>query len=101
MNKVYAIIIGLLLASIYGYFAFFTTVLKPIKLDMLFISSGIIVAPIGAAMLWVIESLGIVTDPGMGGGILIFSLGGFVVWFCIFTFISYIAINKYVQAKHH
>ena len=99
--KLQSLLSGLFLGTAYGGIAFYTTALKSTGLNILFISSGMILASIGAGLLWVIEKVGLVSDPGMGGGILIFALGGYVLWVAIFSLVSFFAINKYVASKNH
>jgi uncharacterized membrane protein (UPF0136 family) len=84
-KKTVSLLSGITLGSTYGGIAFFTTLFKGTGLDTFFISSGIVLAPIGMALLWVVESLGLVTDPGMGGGIIIAALGGYMLWVIIFS----------------
>jgi hypothetical protein len=94
-------LIGLLLASLYGYAAFFTTTLKGTGLDMLFLGSGILVAPIGMSLLWCIEAIGLVSDPGMGGGILISALGAYILWVVIFSLVPFLVLQIYGARKNH
>ena len=99
--KIKSLLIGIMLSSVYGGIAFYTTLLKGTGIETLFISSGVLLVPVGAAFLWVLESTGIVSDPGMGGGILIFVLSSYVFWFIVFSLLSYFGIKKYAAYKNH
>lgn len=90
-----------MLSSAYGSIAFYTTLLKGTGIETLFISSGALLVPVGAAILWLLESIGLVSDPGMGGGLLIFALSSYVLWVIIFSLLSYFGIKKYAAYKNH
>lgn len=94
-----AIPIGFLTTSIYCYLATSTTVLKGSGFDVLFISSGIILAPIGAGLVWLAEYFGFIADSGMAGGFVMFAFGGFVLWFILFTLLSSLLIKFYVTCR--
>ncbi|WP_428818664.1 hypothetical protein [Microbulbifer sp. MCCC 1A16149] len=101
LKNLAAPIIGAIGSSCYGYLAIFTVVLKGTWLDKLYIGAGVVGAPIGALLLWIAEALGLVVDSGMAGGIIIFALGGFVVWAYIFFVIAHMVINRIRSGRHH
>jgi len=99
--KTKSLLIGLIISSLYSGIAFYTTILKGTGIEALFINSGIILVPIGAAILWLLEGIGLVSDPGMGGGLLILALSSYVLWVIIFSLLTYFGLRKYATYKNH
>jgi hypothetical protein len=99
--KLVAALVGLSLSLLYAYMACFTTLLKGSGLDIFFISSGIVIAPVGAAILWLLESTGAVPELGMAGGFVMFALGAWVLWFVIFSVAAFFIIRKLNSGKNH
>ena len=96
-----SLLLGVLFTSIYAGLVYFTVLLKGSGLEVLFFNTGTILVLIGAALLWLFESIGLISDPGMASGFVMFYLGGCVFWFCVFYFLSLFTISKYVSIGHH
>jgi hypothetical protein len=101
MNKfICSLLSGLFFGSVYAGIAWFTVFFKGSGLDTIYISSGVVLAPLGALILNGLEAIGLVAGPGMGAGILIYSISAYILWACIFTLLTWLSI-KYVAVKNH
>lgn len=97
MIRLVAFTVGVSLSSTYAYVAWFTTFLKGSGLDIFFVSSGMILAPVGAGIVWVLESTGLVSDSGMVGGFVMFALGAYILWSALFSVAAFFLIRKLKQ----
>ena len=98
-TKVISALVGIVLASVYGYFAWFTTALRGTPLDSIFLSSGVIFFPVGLLFVKLSVSLGFIANPGMGGGILALGLGAYILWFFIFSIACFATIKRVFLRK--
>ncbi|WP_346837277.1 hypothetical protein [Microbulbifer sp. SAOS-129_SWC] len=55
----------------------------------------------GAFLWWIAETLGLAEDSGMAGGIIIFALGGYVVWAYVFFVIAYLGLKQFWIDEYH